>query len=306
MNKQIKGYILAAVSASTYGMNPLFAIPLYNDGMDANSVLLFRYLFAIPALLIMGKARGRSFTLRRYQWLPVMALGLLVALSSLALFQSYNFMNSGIASTLLFVYPIMVAVIMALVFREQVPPYTWFCIAIAAFGIALLCKSSGDNHVGFTGICLVMLSALSYAIYMVSVNRRNLCDIATLPLTFYILAFGLILFIISAIVGEGIKTPTHSAYWGNLVGLAIFPTAVSFLCATLAIQYIGSTPTAILGALEPVTAILFSVTLLDQPVSSRDIVGMVLIIIAVTLVIAGGKIAAPLTRIKRLFPRLRR
>ncbi len=306
MNKRVKGYLLAALSATTYGMNPLFAIPLYNDGMDANSVLLFRYLLAIPVLFIMGKVRGRNFSLRRDQWLPVMALGILVALSSLALFQSYNFMNSGIASTLLFVYPVMVAVIMAVVFHERVSVFTWFCIAVASFGIALLCKSTGDNHIGLTGIGLVMLSALSYAIYMVSVNRKKLCDIATLTLTFYILAFGLMLFLIPAITGDGIKTPEHSVYWVNLIGLAVFPTAISFLCATSAIQYIGSTPTAILGALEPVTAILFSVTLLNQPISPSDTVGMILIIVAVTLVIAGGKIVAPLIRIRRLFPRLRR
>lgn len=306
MNNQVKGYLLAALSATTYGMNPLFAIPLYNDGMDANSVLLFRYLFAIPVLFIMGKMRGRSFSLRKDQWLPVIALGLLVALSSLALFQSYNFMNSGIASTLLFVYPIMVAVIMAAVFRERVPAFTWLCIAIAGFGIALLCKSSGENHIGLTGIWLVMLSALSYAIYMVSVNRKKLCDIATLTLTFYVLTFGVLLFLIPAIAGDGVTVPKHSVYWANLVGLAVFPTAISFLCTTSAIQYIGSTPTAILGALEPVTAILFSVTLLNQPISPRDTIGMILIIVAVTLVIAGGKIAAPLNRIKRLFPRIRR
>lgn len=305
MNNQLKGYILAALSAATYGMNPLFAVPLYNDGMDPNSVLLFRYLLAIPVLFVMGKMRGRRFSLRRDQWLPVIGLGLLVALSSLALFQSYNFMNSGIASTLLFVYPIMVAVIMTAVFHERMPLSTWIYIAIAASGIALLCKSSGDNRINLTGISLVMLSALSYAVYMVSVNRKKLCDIATLTLTFYILTFGLLLFLVPAAIDGEVKTPEHLMYWGNLVGLAVFPTAISFLCATAAIQYIGSTPTAILGALEPVTAILFSITLLHQPISSRDAVGMALIIIAVTLVIAGAKIAAPLTRIKRLFPRLR-
>lgn len=306
MNTQVKGYVLAALSAATYGMNPLFAVPLYDDGMDSNSVLFFRYLFAIPLLFLMGKVRGRSFSLRRDQWLPVVALGLLIALSSLALFQSYNYMNSGIASTLLFVYPIMVAVIMAVVFRERIPLATWACIAVAGVGIALLCKTSGDNSLDPIGISLVMLSALSYAIYMVGVNRKRLCDVPTLTLTLYILVFGLLLFVVKAAAAGGVTTPAHLPYWGNLLSLAIFPTAISFLCATAAIQYIGSTPTAILGALEPVTAILFSVTILNQPITSRDLLGMSLIIVAVTLVIAGGKITAPLVRIKRLFPRLRR
>ena len=103
MNAKIKGYTLGAIAAATYGMNPLFALPLYSDGMDADSVLFFRYLFAIPILGIMIKARGRSFRLNRREILPLVALGLLVAASSLTLFLSYNYMDAGIASTILFV-----------------------------------------------------------------------------------------------------------------------------------------------------------------------------------------------------------
>lgn len=114
-----KGYLLGAVAAATYGMNPLFALPLYKAGMDPDSVLFFRYLFAIPLLGTMLKARGRDFKLHRREIVPLVLLGLLVALSSLSLFLSYNYMDAGIASTLLFVYPIFVALIMAFGFREN-------------------------------------------------------------------------------------------------------------------------------------------------------------------------------------------
>ena len=103
MNVKAKGYVLGAVAAATYGMNPLFALPLYEAGMNPDSVLFFRYLFAIPVLGIMLKARGRSFKLKKQEILPLIIMGLLVALSSLTLFQSYNYMEAGIASTLLFV-----------------------------------------------------------------------------------------------------------------------------------------------------------------------------------------------------------
>ena len=120
MNAKTKGYILGAVAAATYGMNPLFALPLYENGMDTDSVLLFRYLFALPLLGVMLKARGRDFRLQRREILPLIVLGLLVAVSSLTLFQSYHYMDAGIASTLLFVYPILVALIMAVAFKEKV------------------------------------------------------------------------------------------------------------------------------------------------------------------------------------------
>ena len=166
-----KGYILGAVAAATYGMNPLFALPLYKAGMNPDSVLFFRYLFAIPILGVMIRARGRHFTLRRREVLPLVVMGLLVALSSLTLFQSYNYMEAGIASTLLFVYPIMVALIMAVVFKEKLTPQTLLCIVLALGGIGLLYKGGDGAALSLVGTMLVMVSALSYAIYLVGINQ---------------------------------------------------------------------------------------------------------------------------------------
>lgn len=90
MNAKTKGYLLGMIAAASYGMNPLFALPLYKAGMDPDSVLFFRYMFAIPILGIMLKARGRGFGLRRREVLPLIVMGVLVAVSSLTLFLSYN------------------------------------------------------------------------------------------------------------------------------------------------------------------------------------------------------------------------
>ena len=273
MNVKAKGYILGAVAAATYGMNPLFALPLYKAGMNPDSVLFFRYLFAIPVLGMMIVARGRSFKLKRKEVLPLIIMGLLVALSSLALFQSYNYMDVGIASTLLFVYPILVALIMWIAFK-------------------------------LTGIILVMISALSYAIYIVGVNQSTLKNLATLSLTFYVLLFGLVLFLVRVDFGQSLRVAETWYLWGNLIALAIFPTAISFLCTTQAIQYIGSTPTAILGALEPLTAVFFGVVVFGESLTLRLSCGMLMIILAVTLIIAGGNITIYLVRFRKLFPRL--
>ena len=64
-SQKIKGYLLAALAAATYGTNPVFAIPLYDDGMNANSVLLFRYLLSLPMLALMARMRGRSLKMPR-------------------------------------------------------------------------------------------------------------------------------------------------------------------------------------------------------------------------------------------------
>ena len=304
MNVKAKGYILGAVAAATYGMNPLFALPLYKAGMNPDSVLFFRYLFAIPVLGMMIVARGRSFKLKRKEVLPLIIMGLLVALSSLALFQSYNYMDVGIASTLLFVYPILVALIMWIAFKEKLTLPTVLCILLALGGIGLLYKSGDGSTLNLTGIILVMISALSYAIYIVGVNQSTLKNLATLSLTFYVLLFGLVLFLVRVDFGQSLRVAETWYLWGNLIALAIFPTAISFLCTTQAIQYIGSTPTAILGALEPLTAVFFGVVVFGESLTLRLSCGMLMIILAVTLIIAGGNITIYLVRFRKLFPRL--
>lgn len=304
MNNKAKGYALGAIAAATYGMNPLFALPLYADGMNPDSVLFFRYLFAIPLVGLMLKARGRSLRVERRALLPLAGMGLLVALSSLALFLSYNYMAAGIASTMLFVYPILVALIMTLVFHERITLQTVVCIALALVGIGLLYRSADGATLSLAGTVFVMVSALAYALYIVGVNRPGLKHIATLNVTFYVLLFGLVLFVARFACGVAFTLPHTWYLWGCVVALAVFPTAISFLCTTSAIQYIGSTPTAILGALEPVTAVFFGVTVFGESLTFRESVGLALIIAAVTLVVAGGRLSAYLVRFRKLFPRL--
>lgn len=304
MNPKVKGYTLAAIAAATYGMNPLFALPLYAEGMDPDSVLFFRYLLAIPILGLMIKMRGRNFKLKRKEILPLIVMGFLLATSSLTLFQSYKMMSAGIASTLLFVYPIMVAVIMAVGFKEKLTLQGVLCIAMSLCGIALLYKGEDGSTLNMMGVGLVMASSLSYAIYIVGVNRSVLKDLPTLKLTFYVLLFGLLLFFIRVDFGQSLQIVDKWHLWGNLFALAVFPTTISFLCTTAAVQYIGSTPTAILGALEPLTAVFIGVTVFGESLTSRLVLGMILIILAVTLLIAGSNLNTYLVRFRKLFPKL--
>ena len=308
MNPKLKGYALGIVAAATYGMNPLFALPLYSAGMTADSVLFFRYALAIPLLAAMTAMRGRSFRVTRPQLLTLAMLGLLMALSSLSLFLSYNYMDAGIASTILFVYPVMVAVIMAAVYRERLSPVMIASIATALGGIALPSANGGGEPLSLPGTLLAIASALTYAIYIVAINKSSLKYVATLPVTFYLLLFGVTLFAVRLLMAGDIQTPPADRWWlwGCVVCLAVFPTALSFVCTTGAIHYIGSTPTAILGALEPVTAVIIGVSVFGESLTLREIIGLAAIIAAVTAVIAAPRMSLRLSSVKRLFPPLRR
>ena len=305
MNNKIKGYLFAAISAVTYGMNPLFALPLYEGGMDLYSVLFFRYLFAIPILAIMLKIRRRDFSIEKKDIMPLIILGILFALSSITLFSSYHHMDAGIASTILFVYPIMVALIMFLFFKEKISAKTIACIAVALVGIALLCKSGEGAVVSTKGVLFVLGSALSYSIYIVFVNKSRIKKMATIKVTMYVLTVGWIIFAAKALIDGRLTTPSPEEWylWFCVIALSIFPTIISLICTTEAIQYIGSTPTAILGVLEPVTAVFFGVVIFGEVLTTRIVIGLILVITSVTFVVAGGNIGKILLRLRKMFPK---
>lgn len=304
---EIKGYALAALAAAAYGTNPAFAIPLYEQGMNPNSVLFFRYLFGIPLIALVMAARGVPFRLSREEIGPTAILGILMAFSSLALFESYKYINSGIASTLLFVYPVMVAVMMIFFFHEKMRMSVVLCLVIMSVGLILLMKPQGEITLSPFGCLLVMVSALTYALYIIFVNVSKVIKaIPTSKLLFYVLACGSAVYLAMMPLGNELTLPTKESGWLNLTALAVIPTLLSLTCTTKAIQLIGSTPTAILGALEPVSAVLLSVTVLGQSLTPRDIAGGILIIIATTIEIGDKSVDKLILHVRKLFPRMRR
>ena len=306
MNNSLKGYTLGALAAASYGTNPLFALPLLSAGIDAYSVLFLRYLFAIPMLAVMMMARGRGFGLRRNQIIPLIIMGLLMAMSSLTLYVSYAYIGAAIASTLLFIYPILVTLIMAVGFHERTSWLTIVCIILATTGIGLLYRGDGGEVLSAMGLLLVFLSALSYAIYLVAVNGKTMRESPTLKLTFYVIVFGLFLFAFNFDPDCIHTLNSNWILWPSAFGMALFPTAFSLICTSAAIQKIGSTPVAILGAVEPVTAVAIAVLLFNETMTVRLAIGMALVIFAVTLIISGGKLSQPLLRVRKMFPRIRK
>ena len=305
--KNFKGYLLAAIAAAAYGTNPVFAIPLYEHGMNPNSVLLFRYLIGLPILACIMKARNISFAIRKEEILKVVILGFLMAIPSLTLFESYKFMNSGIASTLLFVYPIMVAVLMIFLFHERFKISVGLCLIIMSFGLFLLMNPQGEESLSLIGILLVMVSAGTYAIYIIFVNvSKTIREIPTTKLLFYVLSAGTFFYVCLIPCGFELTLPEQNLDWLSLTALAIIPTVLSLACTTRAIQLIGSTPTAIFGALEPVSAVILSVAVLGQSLTTRDLLGGLLIIIATTIVVADNSVDRIILHVRKKFPRRRK
>lgn len=293
MNSRLKGILCGVGAAVSYGMNPLGALPLYADGINTTTVLFYRYGLAVILLGLFMAVERKSFSITLKEFAILVPLGVLFALSSLTLFASFHFMDAGVASTLLFVYPVMVAIIMAIFFKERITFVTVLSILLSLSGIALLYRGGDGGVLDTTGVLLVMLSSLTYALYIVIVNKSSL-RMSSLKLTFYVLLVGVLLITSCSFFGDGetrIQILTTPSMWLHASILAVFPTIVSLLLMVVAVHEIGSTPTAVIGALEPLTAVMLGVTLFGEELTLRLSVGIMLILSAVILIILGNSIS---------------
>lgn len=289
--KAIIGYPAGIITGITYGLNPLFAIPLMNKGASITSILFFRYSFAViilGAFLLLGR---QSLKVSWKQAGILLVLGLLYTASSLFLFEAYNYIASGLATTLIFLYPVLVAIIM--VFLRVVPSWpVWVAIAATFVGVIIMTQGSGDGTINPIGIALSLASAFVYALFIVIINRsKTIAEISNSLLTFYALTVGAIIFFGKTAISNTAITANISGYadWLNLIGLALLPTIVSTATLAIATRNIGATKASVLGVFEPITAILVGTLMLGEPLTTNVVLGICIAIAAVTFMITATK-----------------
>ena len=286
-DRRVIGLLCGIVAGISYGTNPLFAKPLLESGVPVLVMLFFRYALSATLLGIWMVLNGEKLSTSRRELGLLVVLGLLFAGSSIFLFASYEFIPSGLATTLVYLYPVFVALIM--VFLHFYPSWqTWLSIIATFGGIILLSSPSQGADIQLPGIFLAVLSALSYAHYLVIVNRSSrIKNVSERTITFYALATGTVLFFIMRLIQggslvEGVDTP---ADWANLVGLAIVPTILSLLTLAVSTRFIGPTKTSILGVFEPLTAILIGTALFGEPLTWKMGLGIAICVAAVVFMI---------------------
>lgn len=291
------GMLCGILAAVCYGTNPLGALKLYAEGMQTGSVLFYRFGMAwcIIALVMLFRSlssrgeRRESIRVTPREFGTLTSLGLLFIISSLTLYLSFHLMDAGVASTILFTYPVMTAVIMALFFHERAGWVTIVAIALSVVGVALLYWGDGTATLPLAGVALVLLSALSYAIYIIVMNRANL-HMSSFKINFYVLfycALGMVVY--SFMAGEHLVLPQSFTSWFYVCWLAIVPAIMALVLLVYAAKYVGSTTTAILGALEPLTAVLIGIFVFGESFTITLAIGIVLILTAVTLIVAKKK-----------------
>jgi len=287
----IIGYPAGVITGITYGLNPLFAVPLMKDGASIESILFFRYAIAVLLLGAFLLLRRHSFRVTWKQACVLLVLGLLYTTSSLTLFEAYRYIASGLATTIVFLYPVLVAIIM--VFLKVVPSWpVWLSIGLTFVGVVIMTQSDSSQTVNPIGLLLSFASALVYALFIVIINRSKvIVNISNSLLTFYALSVGTFVFLGKIVMSDaGITTGlTAPTAWLNLVGLALLPTIVSTATLAIATRNIGATKASVLGVFEPVTAILVGTLVFGEALTTNVVVGILISMVAITFMIAMTK-----------------
>lgn len=258
-----------------------------NDGASTEAILFFRYAIAVILLGAYLLMKKESFKVNLKQAGVLLALGLLFTASSTFLFEAYKYIASGLATTLVFLFPVLVAIIM--VFLKVVPSWpVWLSIAATFAGVVIMTGGGGAETINPIGVWLSIASAFFYALFIVVINRsKAISSTSNSLLTFYALSVGAVVFFTRSMTsGSELMTGLDSGMaWMNLVGLAVFPTIVSTATLAIATRNIGATKASVLGVFEPITAILVGTLVFGEALTTNIVIGILISIVAVTFMI---------------------
>ncbi len=287
MKRKMAGILNGTIGAVCYGTNPLFAIHMYSRGFDANSVLFYRYIMAVVLFGLWANfVKKIPLNLHKDEFLPLFISGLMFAFSSVFLFMSYSYIDGGIASVILFVYPVFVALIMALGFKEKLSKSAIGAIGLVLVGIFLFYKGKDGQDLNLTGLLFVILSALSYAVYMVGIKKNSvLKKLNTVKLSFYVMLFGLTVFVWNLKFLTLLKPINEPFLWFDVLMLAILPTIVAIDTLNKAIKLIGPTLAAIVSSLEPISAMFLCVVFFHEQLTLKIVLGMLAILLGVLIIV---------------------
>ena len=290
----INGIFYAAISSMSFGFSPLFSLALIAAGLSDFDILSYRWLLAGLVLMIYAFCKKKSLRLNSFDeaW-KIILLSVLRALTSITLLIGYVNISSGIASTINFMYPVIVTLCMVIFFGEKRSLIDYLAIAASIFGVYLL--ASGDSIMvegGNTrlGLACSLISAFSFAAYYIVMKQVKADKIEVVKFTTWIMMLSAVYFIIGAFVCNGkLTVVTDAGSWLNILGLGLWSTMVSNITGVKGNRRIGPTMTSILGALQPLTAVILGVLFLNEHLYMRSLIGCTIILVAVTIIVLHQK-----------------
>lgn len=290
---RLKGVCFALISSATFGLVPLFTLPLMIDklrpidslAIGVPTILFYRFLFSSITMAGVCAVKKTSLRIKFKDLIVILILSLLYAATAKFLVDSYQYIASGLSTTLHFLYPLFVSLIMISFFKEKKSIVLLLAALLSLIGVGLMCIQNDHSPALIKGLLLSLITVFTYGLYIVGLNKSSINTLNFHTLTFYVLLMGTVIFLLYCLIDGGVDSINLPADWINLVLLGVFATFISDLCLVLAVKHAGSTITSILGSMEPLVAVLIGTIFFNEYFTWLTALGVTFVLLSVTLVI---------------------
>ncbi len=302
MKSRTIGYISVMISGMIFGTMPLLAKFIFSQGGNSINLVFWRFFFALPVLFYLIRRNPEiDFKITRTQTKNLLYVGVFgYAATAMTLYISYNFIATGVATTLHFVYPILVIIGSAAFYKDRLTFIKVFCGIVSTVGIYLL--YSGELSGSLFGIFMALISGVTYAFYVLYIDKSGLKKMHSLKLTFYLSVIASISMFFFAWITRNLTLQITLLGWSVTLFLSIFVTLGAVNLLNVGIQRIGSQSSGILSTLEPITSIILGILIFSEILNLQIVIGCALILVAVILIVKFDKVVLPvdkLTKTKR-------
>ncbi len=282
MKPAAKGVLLTILSAMLFGLNPLFTKTAAAAGCSTLTLAFVRMLCGSVIFFFVHRLSSRcSIRVTRRQFRQILLCSLGYTLTVALLLSSYSFIASGLATTIHFIYPVLVLVGCVLFRGEQVSRRMIVCCALCMLGV--VCFYTPGGGIDLTGVLIAAGSAVAFAFYVVYLGGSGLLELPAARLMFWMCVTGGV-FLLAALLAPGQFSPPHGALGWIFTVLSGCASAVALLAFQLGNRYIGAQKASLLSVFEPVTSVLVGVTVYREVLTFRSVLGVGLVLLSVCLV----------------------
>lgn len=281
---KLRGIIFLIVAAAFFGIMPIWVKLAYTTGLTAFDVTFLRSGMAAAMLGIVIRYRKIDFDLDKQQLGPLLlssALGYTATI--LTLYLSYKYVSAGVATSLHYLFPVLVMLLAYFIYHEKLRFYKWMALLTSLAGIYLIADPGGHGF-SWRGVGLAISSAVFFAIYVLSINHPQLKKMDSLVLAFYACLIASVTSLV-LLVAQGnwpLPLTLKGLYYTGLV--SFFCTALALILFIKGVQNVGSANASILSTLEPVVSLVAGIIILHEPLTWYTSLGCTLIIAAVILI----------------------
>ena len=277
-----KGKICLLLSAFLYGVAPALAKVTYNGGANGITLTFLRAFISVPLLYVIMKADKKSLKLTKQELKSVILLGVFgAAVPILLLYFSYNFISTGLATTLHFIYPLIIVLASALLYHEKMSRFKMLATVLVTLGIFLFAdiETASDN----IGVVLALLSGVFYSFYVIYIDHSGLDAMDYVKLTFYLMLIMSIVSFIFGIAVHGLSFHMTGQAWSFAAIISLIVTLGAMPLFQLGVRYEGASTAGIMSTFEPITSVAMGVAFLGEIVGTAQIFGVAMIMLGIVL-----------------------